>query len=172
MTLSELEDQLSRAHHLRFRLPDGTSVVAHAHLTEAGETTRRFVDCGGTLRTERALSLQLWSADDVDHRLSPDKALAIISSTRARLGLGEDADELEVHVEYQGPDTIARYGLSADGDAFRLVGLTTACLALERCGLPQADVTSAVTSAGPIAVTAAPAFPIAAGACVPGQGCC
>ena len=158
MTLHQLTAHLHTQAALRFRLPDGRHVAAHAHLTEAGVVTRHFIDCGGTARTTRYCSLQLWSADDLDHRLTASKALDILTSTVARLGIADD--DLEVHVEFQGPDTIARYGLAVGPDALHLVGLATACLALDRCGVPTPEATPT------------PTFVVADTTCVPGGGCC
>ena len=158
MTLHQLTAHLQTQDALRFRLPNGRHVAAHAHLTEAGLVTRQFIDCGGTARTTRYFSLQLWSADDIDHRLTTSKAHDILTSTVARLEIADD--DLEVEVEFQGPDTIARYGLTVGSDALQLVGLATACLALDRCGIPAPE-------AAPT-----PSFIVADTACAPGGGCC
>ncbi len=155
MKLSDLHHYLARAPHVRLRLPDGSAVPAHAHLTEVGESTRRFVDCGGTARHQRSITLQFWVADDTDHRLTPARMAEILERAQADLGLAD----LAVEVEYQGQHTVERYGLSADGGALRLTGLETACLAMERCGLPPRDI-----------VDVTPALELAT--CSPGGGCC
>ena len=156
MTLSALRAHLARAPRLRLLLPDGTAVPAHAHLTEVGESTRRFVDCGGTARHQRSITLQFWVASDVDHRLTPARAAEILEQAEADLGLAD----LPVEIEYQGPHTIQRYGLAADGADLRLTGLQTACLAPERCGL----------RASPSDAAPSPTLELAA--CTPGGGCC
>lgn len=162
MLLSDLAAYVSAGHALHFRLPDGSCVPAHFHVTELGVSSRRFIDCGGTVRETRAASLQLWTSVDVDHRLEGDKLARIIDVARERIGV---TDDLEVEVEYQGPDTIARYGLAAanDQDELRLVGLRTDCLALESCGVPDA------THGLPLATVAQDHT---ATACTPGGGCC
>ena len=156
LTLSGLRAHLTRAPHLRLVLPDGTAVPAHAHLTEVGESTRRFIDCGGTVRHQRSVTLQFWVASDLEHRLTPARAAEILERAQTDLGLAD----LPVEVEYQGHDTIQRYGLSADGSDLHLTGLHTACLAPDRCGLP--------TNSG--SVQTSPTLELAA--CTPGGGCC
>jgi hypothetical protein len=52
-------------------------VPEHFHLTEVGVVTKNFIDCGGTVRSERVANFQLWDANDSDHRLKPQKLLNI-----------------------------------------------------------------------------------------------
>lgn len=155
MNLTELKQHLSSADTLRFLRPDGTPVAEHAHVTEVGVITRRFIDCGGTGRTERRINLQLWTADDVHHRLHPQKLLEIIALSETRLGL----PDAEVEVEYQA-DTVGRYGLLFDGRSFWLTAKQTACLAEDACGIPAKK--------SGYADTAKPA----SNTCTPGSGCC
>ncbi|MGK0335318.1 MAG: hypothetical protein ACI974_002146, partial [Paraglaciecola sp.] len=53
MLLSEIKTFLASTETLLINLPDGTPVPAHFHVTEVGEVSKTFVDCGGTLRRER-----------------------------------------------------------------------------------------------------------------------
>ena len=118
---------------LTFKLPNGDTVAQHFHVTEVGEVTRKFIDCGGTLREESSvINFQLWEADDFDHRLAPQKLLDIIELAETKLGLGNH----EIEVEYQG-NTIEKYGLNFSNGDFHLVGKQTACLAQDACGIPQ-----------------------------------
>ncbi len=66
---------LSPALGLRFRLPTGGLTPIHLHLTEVARVEKRFIDCGGTIRTQVAARLQLWAADDTEHRVGCAKAL-------------------------------------------------------------------------------------------------
>ena len=80
MTLTELKQTLA-AHPdlpLRFVLPDGQLVPAHAHVTEVARVDKHFVDCGGTRRAESYCRLQVWVADDTDHRLPAAKLHRIL----------------------------------------------------------------------------------------------
>lgn len=94
--------------------------------------TKHFIDCGGTIRTEKTINFQLWNANDVDHRLKPGKLLDIIALSEKHL----DLEDAEIEVEYQG-ETIGKYALSFDGRAFILQNKTTACLASDSCGIPE-----------------------------------
>lgn len=157
MTLSQIKSYLSTQDTLLIHLPDGTCVPAHFHVTEVGEVRKNFIDCGGKLRRERVASFQLWNADDYDHRLHPEKLVHIIELAEKELGLGD----LEIEVEFQGANSIEKYGLVAGPEGLRLTGKQTACLALEDCGLPQASKRVALNS-----------FIAKKSSCTPGGGCC
>jgi len=156
MLLSEIKTFLSGAETLLINLPDGTRVPAHFHVTEVGEVTKKFIDCGGTLRNERVANFQLWNANDYDHRLHPGKLVSIIELAQRQLGL----EDLEIEVEYQGEDSIVKYGLEARDGELHLAGKETACLALENCGLPAKSATKITSIA------------TSSGRCTPGGGCC
>lgn len=157
MKISALKQFLERQATATFRLPDGVPVPAHFHVTEVGEVSRHFIDCGGTVRHEKVANLQLWSASDYDHRLAPQKLAHIIGLAENRLGLGD----LEVEVEYQGQYTIEKFGLQAVGNELHLVGQHTNCLAADRCGVPaQKTKISLAELTG------------SAAGCQPGSGCC
>lgn len=150
MKISEVKHQLEQLDKISFMLPNGELVPSHFHVTEVGKVTKHFIDCGGTLRTEEAANFQLFSANDYDHRLHPEKLLHIIELSQNVLLLGD----LEVEVEYQG-DTIGKFGLDFDGTHFLLTSKQTTCLAMDKCGIPAKEE------------------PAPAGAsCAPGSGCC
>lgn len=130
---------------VRFRLPDGALVPAHAHVTEVARVEKRFVDCGGTLRDERWCRLQVWVADDTEHRLTAGKLAQILDKGRPVLG---DA-ALEVDVEYEAPVITQFPALSAEpgpeGVVVSLGTRRTACLAPEKCLPPSpAPATAAI----------------------------
>jgi len=158
MNLSELKAYLNDGGKSTFRLPNGKKVPAHFHVTEVGETTRNFIDCGGTLRQTRAASLQLWTSVDLHHRLEGKKLLNIIELSEQKLGMGN----LEVEVEYQGEDTISRYTLAIGEGSLQLVGTQTACLAEDACGIPASK--QVLTVVGNLKASA--------NTCTPGSGCC
>lgn len=64
MILSEVKTTLKTVNQLAFQLPNGTLVPNHFHVTEIGQITKKFIDCGGTLREENVINFQLWSAND------------------------------------------------------------------------------------------------------------
>jgi hypothetical protein len=131
MKLSEIKKHLNTAKSVVFQLPNGTMVPEHFHVTEVGQITKHFIDCGGTVRNERTVNFQLWEANDFDHRLAPQKLLSIIELSENKLGI-EDA---EIEVEYQS-DTIGKYGLEFNGEKFLLTPKLTNCLASDSCGIP------------------------------------
>lgn len=132
MKLSELKTILTGIQKLNFVLPDGSCVPEHFHVTEVGQISKHFIDCGGTERRERAVSFQLWEAGDSDHRLTPKKLIDIIDLSERILAI-EDA---EIEVEYQS-QTIGKFGLGFDGKDFQLTQKLTACLATDQCGVNQ-----------------------------------
>ncbi|MAW95230.1 MULTISPECIES: DUF6428 family protein [unclassified Leeuwenhoekiella] len=153
MKLSELKKITAKAHKIGFELPDGKLVPAHFHVTEVGQSTKRFMDCGGKLRTKDTVVLQLWNAQDYNHRLHPEKLLRILEISEKALQL----QDLEIEVEYQA-ETIAIYGLDYDGKYFKLTSLKTDCLAKDACGVPQRQTTPLINAASD--------------PCIPGNGCC
>lgn len=118
---------------LRFRLPNGEFAPAHVHITEVARVDKRFIDCGGTLRTESFCRLQTWHANDVEHRLTAGKLSKIFAkAVGVRL-----ADDLEVDVEHE-VGFISQFPLDAieatAGElVFRLGVRHTVCLAEDKC---------------------------------------
>ncbi|RZK70681.1 MAG: hypothetical protein EOO92_20945 [Pedobacter sp.] len=154
MKLSEVKKNLTMLDNVEFQFENGKYVPEHFHVTEVGLVTKRFIDCGGTMRNETAVNFQLWNANDHDHRLKPAKLLSIIKLSEEVLGL----EDLEVEVEYQG-DTIGRYGLDFNGTHFMLTSKTTACLANDACGIPDAKVKVNLAN-------------VIKSECSPNSGCC
>lgn len=131
MKLSKIKEILPTLDNVEFQLADGTSVPEHFHVTEVGQITKHFIDCGGVVRTEKVVNFQLWDANDFEHRLKPTKLLNIIKLSEEKLGI-EDA---EIEVEYQN-ETIGKFDLGFDGKYFILKNKQTACLASDACGIP------------------------------------
>ncbi|QNL49740.1 hypothetical protein H8S90_24025 [Olivibacter sp. SDN3] len=131
MKLSEIKGVLPTLNNVEFQLENGSAVPEHFHVTEIGQITKHFIDCGGVTRTEKTVNFQLWDANDYEHRLKPTKLLNIIKLSEEKLGI-EDA---EIEVEYQG-ETIGKFDLDFDGKHFILKNKQTACLASDACGIP------------------------------------
>jgi Family of unknown function (DUF6428) len=155
MKLSEIKNYLSTAETVNFELQNGAVVPEHFHVTEVGVVIKHFIDCGGTERTEKVANFQLWDANDFEHRLKPTKLLNIISLSEQKLGM----EDLEIEVEYQA-ETIGKYGLEFVNDVFVLTNTNTACLAMDKCGIPQEKTKINLLDLQPKAV------------CTPGGGCC
>ena len=131
MKLSEVKEILPTLENVAFQLENGTFVPEHFHVTEVGMITKNFIDCGGVIRNETVVNFQLWNANDLEHRLKPNKLLHIISLSEDKLGIKDS----EIEVEYQS-NTIGKYDLGFDGKTFILKNKTTACLAQDQCGIP------------------------------------
>jgi len=155
MKLSKVKEILPALNNVAFQLEDGTFVPEHFHVTEVGQVTKNFIDCGGVIRTEKVVNFQLWSANDVEHRLKPAKLLRIIRLSEEKLGI-EDA---EIEVEFQ-TNTIGKYDLDFNGATFLLKSKTTACLAQDACGIPSEKQKRNLSE-----------MPIS-GSCQPESGCC
>ncbi|NOJ74683.1 DUF6428 family protein [Empedobacter stercoris] len=132
MTLEQIKEILPTLENVEFQLENGTFVPEHFHVTEVGQITKNFIDCGGTIRNEKVVNFQLWNADDYEHRLKPGKLLNIIKLSEEKIGI-EDA---EIEVEYQA-ETIGKFYLDFNGKSFVLKNKTTACLAEDACGIPS-----------------------------------
>lgn len=130
MLLSEFKDKLKTVTEVTFLKPDGTAVPKHFHITEVGQINKRFIDCGGTVRNENAISMQLWESVDFWHRLEPSKLMTIIDLSENKLGI----EDLEIEIEYQA-DTIGKYGVEFENGTFKLTTTNTACLASDKCGI-------------------------------------
>ena len=157
MKLSAVKEILATAETVNFKLEDGASVPEHFHVTEVGMVTKHFIDCGGTVRTEKKVNFQLWNANDFEHRLKPQKLLNIISLSEKVLSL----EDLEIEVEYQS-SSISKYGLDFDGKNFILTNTQTACLAQDACGIPPEKQRIKLVQ-----------LPTATqNCCTPGGGCC
>jgi len=155
MTIEEIKNILKDSKTIEFKLPNGTLVPSHFHVTEVGKIDKQFIDCGGTLRHELIANFQLWSADDYDHRLHPEKLLSIIELSQKKLGI----EDLPIEVEYQG-ETIGKYGLKYDGKSFALTTKMTDCLAKDGCGVPEQKMKVDLSSL------------TVGNSCDPNSGCC
>lgn len=139
MILSEFKKSLAqqRDRNIRFILPTGSKVPPHAHVTEVARMNKRFIDCGGTFRSEVTCRLQTWFADDTDHRLTAGKLLGILEKSASFL----ESETLEVEVEHEAP-FVSAFPISsveAEGEALvvRLGIKHTACLAEDKCMPPK-----------------------------------
>jgi hypothetical protein len=156
MTLSEIKKHLSQLETISFTLPDGSLVPNHFHVTEVGQVAKHFIDCGGTVRQEKKVSFQLWNADDYDHRLHPEKLVKIIELSEEIFNL----EGLDIEVEFQGEQTIQKFGLEFKNNTFQLTSLVTDCLAKDKCGIPEPKQKLQFSDMQ------------AGDSCAPGSGCC
>ncbi|MDI9355795.1 MAG: DUF6428 family protein [Chitinophagaceae bacterium] len=129
MLLSDFKNKLTTVTEVTFLKPDGTPVPKHFHITEVGQINKRFMDCGGTIRNESVISMQLWENVDFWHRLEPKKIITIINLAKDKLGI----EDHEIEIEYQS-ETIGKYGVVFNNGAFNLTNKNTVCMAIDSCG--------------------------------------
>ena len=151
MLLSEFTKHIETLTEVNFKNPDGTEIQKHFHITEVGQITKKFIDCGGSIRNENVISMQLWESIDFCHRLEPGKLISIINLSQEKLGI----EDHEIEIEYQ-IDTIGKYGVEFENGTFVLTTKKTDCLASDLCGIPSGGKTKE-----PLSLT-----------CTPGGGCC
>ncbi len=135
MKLAELKRHLTKYYDLnvRFQLPSGKAIPAHAHVTEVARIDKKFVDCGGTFREESLCRLQTWVAEDLDHRLTSGTLLKILNKAATFM----KTEEIEVDVEHE-LEHITQFpveGVEQSGTELmlRLATRHTDCLAKEKC---------------------------------------
>jgi hypothetical protein len=131
MKLSEFKSILLELNNISFKLPDGELIPSHFHVTEIGLLSKTYIDCGGKLREDKSINIQLWYSTDLDHRLKANKLLNIIEQSERLI----DLDDHEIEVEYQ-QETIAKFGLIFNENQFELTTKQTSCLAEDQCGIP------------------------------------
>jgi hypothetical protein len=119
---------------IHIMLPDGRFVPDHFHITEVGHVHKKFIDCGGNHRDTTHCALQVWTANDTEHRLDTAKLAKIMDYAKCCVG-----DELDLMVEY-GVETVSQYPVAnievtPMGILMVLGNKPTACLAPDKCGI-------------------------------------
>ena len=151
MILSEFKQHLKIVTEVTFFKPNGNIIPEHFHITEVGQTSKKFIDCGGTVRNVEVISMQLWQSIDFLHRLEPSKLNSIIELSEKQLEIGD----YEIEMEYQG-ETIEKYGVVFTNGIFQLISTNTACLAMDKCGIPTLEINKEKVKS----------------CCTPGTSCC
>lgn len=151
MTISDLKAQLAQHPNLSLtiNLPDGDTIPPHFHVTEVAFSKKDFIDCGGTIRHEGKCLLQVWVANDVEHRVTSTTLAKILEHGAPVI----PTEALPVEIEYCMPGltymALTEAALKDGSFHLTLSHLQTDCLAKDVCG---------VTPEG--------------NACEPGSGCC
>lgn len=142
-------------HQITFVTPDGGLVPAHFHITEVGHLAKSFIDCGGARHTTGSCLLQVWVAEDTDHRLKASKLLAIFGRADGLL----PSMELPVEIEFEAPVLtqlpLTRCEVRGEALVFHTEFKHTDCMAKDIC-LPDFSL---------------PSLP-GQTTCRPGSGCC
>jgi hypothetical protein len=147
--------RLHPEHCIGFTTPDGDCVPAHFHITEVGHLAKSFIDCGGKLHTTDSCLLQVWVADDTEHRLKASKLVSIFGRADHLLPSMELPVEIEVEAPVLTQLPLTRCEVLEDSLVFHTERKHTDCMAKEMC-LPDFSL---------------PAIPSQT-ACRPGSGCC
>ncbi len=149
LTLEELAAVLSAHPHaaLNLMLPNQTFVPAHFHVTEVGRVQKDFMDCGGTVRNSSVCVLQVWVANDTDHRLESNKLAKIVQKGMDLFGLSATPVEIEYDDGVISQYPLEAVRVSSSGIVLQLGTKHTACLAQERCDI-RLDVLSACSTPG------------------------
>ena len=125
-------------HGITFALPDGKEAPPHFHVTEVGAISKAFLDCGGKHHSENFCVLQVWVADDYDHRIKAGKLAAILHKARELF----DSTDVLVEFEHEAPVLtrlpIESFQIDEDLITFHLRLKEADCLAKELC-LPKRD---------------------------------
>ena len=139
MTIIEFKDKLEKQKTIvgdvLFYLDNETVIPPYFHITEMGLKVKHYVDCGGTKRTERNITFQLWTAEDFNHRITPTKILEIIEKFEKTFYV----EDLEIEIEYN-TSTIGLYSLRPYPKkdlSFVLIPKKTDCLAPDKCMVPD-----------------------------------
>jgi hypothetical protein len=152
MNISDFKNQLQKIAAINFIQPNGAFVPRHFHITEAAIVSKRFIDCGGNVSTQKRISFQIWTANDFQHKLSTEKLLQIITIFEKYIS----QEDLEIEFEYQ-QETISKYDLEIKGENFLLIPQYTNCIAPDKCGVKPAEM---------------PVQSLTLKSCTPGSGCC
>ena len=156
MKLSEFKNIISSTEKINFQLENKETIPEHFHITEIGVVSKKFMDCGGVLRDETKITFQLWHANDYDHRLSVEKVNQILYQAENELPI----EDFEIEVEYQ-KSTIGIYSLDFNDNCFVLKAKTTACLAEDKCGIPNEKLNVSLSNLNNNSTS-----------CSPESGCC
>ena len=125
-------------HGITLALPNGTEAPPHFHVTEVGAISKAFLDCGGKHHSEDFCVLQVWVADDYDHRIKAGKLATILDKARELFS----SSEVPVEFEHEAPVLtrlpIESHLVGDDKITFTLKLKKADCLAKELC-LPKRD---------------------------------
>lgn len=129
--------EANRDKHFLIQWPDQKQVPISFHVTEVGQISKTFIDCGGKTHSMQTCQLQVWVGDDVDHRLEAGKLADILELSK----LIVSDDDIDVEIEYEdeliSQYPIRNYWVSDDGVTLHLTTKHTDCLAKEICLLPS-----------------------------------
>jgi hypothetical protein len=125
--------QNNPAKEIKIYLPNGEIIPEHFHLTDIGTIAHNFIDCGGVVGSNSWVQIQLWVADDKDHRITTTTTSKIITASEKIL---QNSDNEEIVIEYQHSDSATKYNVVninvGDNITINLGVINTTCLEIER----------------------------------------
>lgn len=129
-------DAISDDCNVIFKSPDCKLLPLHFHVTEAATINKKFVDCGGVEREESYASIQIWTADDYNHRITTGKLRKIILNNLVQTDI-----DMDLLVEYDGDSltifTVEKYEVIGTTILYSLGKKKTQCLAPNQCGVQE-----------------------------------
>ncbi len=137
MTIKEIKASLSSNPQkaVFFQLPEGHAIPPHFHITEVAFSKKDFIDCGGTIRHEGKCLLQIWVADDTEHRVDTTTFAKILKHAKPII----PTEALPVEIEYNDPGftlfPIKQVRVEEEKLTFLLAHRQTDCLAKDVCGI-------------------------------------
>ena len=141
MTLREFKALLEANRNKQFliQLPNQNQVPVSFHITEVGQVSKTFIDCGGKVHSVQTCQLQAWVGDDTDHRIETGKMADILKLAKSIV----PNDEIDLEIEYE-DTTISQYPVedytvTDDAVVLNLTTKHTDCLAKEVCLVPSSD---------------------------------
>ena len=138
-------DSVAEDFSVVFKTPDYKFIPFHFHVTEVATVHKKFRDCGNNYREDAYASIQIWIANDYDHRLTAGKLRKILLNT-----LLENEQDLDLIVESEN-DTVSLYNIESSefvgkSIVFQLSKRKTECLAPDKCGVVAETVACCSTS--------------------------
>ena len=135
LSLQQLVEALNKADGriVRFELPTTSLLTPHVHVTEVARIDKKFVDCGGTVRTESSCRLQIYQADDTEHRITAAKFAQILAKGAGLLGSSALPVEVEAEAPYLSVFPVTASRLEEKQIVLSLGMRHTACLAEDVC---------------------------------------
>jgi hypothetical protein len=115
-------------------LPNNEIIPKHFHLTDIGTITHNFIDCGGVVGQNSWVQMQLWVADDIEHRITTTTLDHILHQSQEILN---DVNSHNVVIEYQtSGGSATKYDIKnieiTDTFNIHLANVNTTCLEIER----------------------------------------
>ena len=144
MKLKELKNLLAANREKQFLLllPSQNPVPVSFHITEVGQVSKKFVDCGGTVHSTQTCQLQAWVGDDEAHRLNAGKLADILKLASSIVS----DDDIDVEIEYEdwliSQYPIIEHTVTKDAVMLQLAAKHTDCLAKDKCMVPATEGTS------------------------------